>query len=390
MILKKIHIGGWFQRTTLHLSEVWDFLKYASSELDLPKDKLKSAKAKLNLASVRRESGFLEYLECRTRTGISFRIYEDGLIVLEKKCGDLSADSVALKDYYDSRLSPAISLIFSKGAPVPKELANIRTILPYIMTIEDGDKESVEGIFRIFKEKSHAVVCSAAVEVYRSGGVICINNLKDEDLAREVIDSQIFFREFKTQLHRYLMIHRILWEKIAAIKEMGKIRGTEIDALRNELVDYEKTITLIGARINQMSAYVRTREKIIGLRNLDAETRQIFELKYETLINTHEYIRHLWDMTHNYQKSAIDVFTDLQGKSTKNSISSLQLVTTIGVVAGIIGYLGKDSLPTLTTTGLVYFGILMILTYVINTLISRLYKRKQYPIRVSNDVREIK
>ncbi|MGK5086396.1 hypothetical protein WDW86_02465, partial [Bdellovibrionota bacterium FG-2] len=73
---------------------------------------------------------------------------------------------------------------------------------------------------------------------------------------REIIESQIFFREFKTQLHRYLDIHRSIWEKIKAIKEGGHIKGTDIDRLRGELSAYQKTINLIGARINQMPAYV--------------------------------------------------------------------------------------------------------------------------------------
>jgi hypothetical protein len=77
-----------------------------------------------------------------------------------------------------------------------------------------------------------------------------INNLKDEKLVREIIESQIFFREFKSQLHRYLAIHRILWEKIRTIKERGEIKGSEVDSLRNELSVYQKTINLIGARID--------------------------------------------------------------------------------------------------------------------------------------------
>jgi len=37
MKVEKIFVGGWFQRTTLHLSEIYDFLKEAKSPLDLNK-----------------------------------------------------------------------------------------------------------------------------------------------------------------------------------------------------------------------------------------------------------------------------------------------------------------------------------------------------------------
>ena len=37
MKIDGIYIGGWFQRTTLQLSEIYDFLKYGKSELALNK-----------------------------------------------------------------------------------------------------------------------------------------------------------------------------------------------------------------------------------------------------------------------------------------------------------------------------------------------------------------
>ena len=66
----------------------------------------------------------------------------------------------------------------------------------------------------IFPEDIYSALTTKNIEVYRAPGIILINNLKDEKLVREIIESQIFFREFKSQLHRYLAIHRILWEKI--------------------------------------------------------------------------------------------------------------------------------------------------------------------------------
>ena len=42
-----------------------------------------------------------------------------------------------------------------------------------------------------------------------------------------------------------------------------------------------------------------------------------FQFKFETLLDTHEYIKHLWGMTKNYLTSAIEIFSELQAKSTK-------------------------------------------------------------------------
>ena len=380
MTIQRIYIGGWFQRTTLHLTETWDFLKNAKSNLDFPKEKLDAARDSLDIISVSREAGPLEYLLAKTNKKISYRIYEDGLIVLEKEYVSLKEDFESIKDYYDNILSKALSLIFSKGAPVPKELANIKTILPYIVTVTDATKEEVENVFKNFSEDEYSVLATKNIEVHRSPGIILINNLRDENLTREIIESQIFFREFKSQLHRYLAIHRILWEKIREIKERGSIKGSDIDSLRNELSVYQKTINLIGARIDQMPTYVKTRQKITDVQKIDDYLQPLFQFKFETLLDTHEYIKQLWGMTKNYLTSAIEIFTDLQAKSTKNTISSLQLITTIGVVAGILGYLTKDSLPTFTPIGLVYFALLMAMTWIINGLVSKFYKNKKYDI----------
>ncbi len=380
MNLHKIYIGGWFQRTTLHLTEIWDFLKDEESRLDFSKKELHKARSALSIVDVMRESGPLEYISVRTDKNINYRIYEDGLIILEKEFDSLKEDFEQIRSYYENKLSKALSLIFSKGAPVPKELANIKTILPYIVTISDASKEDAMEIFTDFSETMYSTISTNNIEVYRSAGIILINNLKDERLTREIIESQIFFREFKSQLHRYLAIHRTLWERIRAIKERGQIKGLDIDALRNELSVYQKTINLIGARIDQMPAYVKTRQKITNIEKIDSHLQPLFQFKFETLLDTHEYIRHLWGMTKNYLTSAIELFADLQAKSTKNTISSLQLITTIGVVSGILGYLGKEVLPSFTIIGLVYFVLLMAMTWLINGAVSRFFKNKTYHI----------
>lgn len=381
MVIEKIYIGGWFQRTTLHLTEIWDFLKNSKTNLDFSAKDIKKFQASLGLTSLTRENGPLEYIKASTKKGIDFRIYEDGLIILEKNFESRQKDFDAIKDYYDTVLSKAISFIFSKGAPVPKELANIKTILPYIVTIKEGSAEDVERFFKEAKETIHARVEAQSMRVFRGTGLIVVDNIADEAVSREIIESQIFFREFKTQLHRYLEIHRNIWEKIQKIKEDKTIKGTNIDRLRNELSVYQKTINLIGARIDQMPAYVKTRQKMTNFKKVDVLLEPLFQSKFETLLDTHEYIKHLWGMTKNYLGSTIELFNELQAKSTKNSISSLQLITTIGVVSGILGYLTKNEWPQFTFIGLIYFVILLAITWLINNSVSTYFKNKNYTIK---------
>lgn len=390
MQIKKIYIGGWFQRTTLHLTEIWDFIKHLKTRSEFNAQDLAKARERLEIVDATRHNDGLEYILVTTRSDITYRIYEDGLIILERQFSELNRDFEAIRSYYDDQLSKSLSLIFSKGAPVPKELANIKTILPYIVTTEGGKKEEITELFDHQKEEIYSTISSGPVDVFRSAGLIVIDNLTNEELARELIESQIFFREFKTQLHRYLTIHRVLWEKIAAIKEIGSIKGSQIDDYRGDLGDYQKTIELIGARIKQMGVYLETRKKISDLKKIDDYLSPLFQFKYETLKDTHEYIKYLWEMTEDYLNSALDMFSELQEKSTKNTISSLQVITTIGVVAAILGYLGRDKLPVFTQIGLVYFVLLLAMTWVLNFVISRIYKAKKYKIEGSEIVKDIK
>jgi hypothetical protein len=391
MKIQRIYIGGWFQRTTLHLTEIWDFLKHKKSHSDFPAKKLLEAQAVLGITLLERRTAGLEYIYAETKDGLTYRIYEDGLIILEREgSGNLQKDFDLIRNYYDKKLSSSLSYIFSKGAPVPKELANIKTILPYIVTIQKGSRQEVTELYKKFKEEIYSTIATKNTQVYRSPQIIIINGLANESLAREIVESQIFFREFKTQLHRYLQIHRILWEKIAVIKEKGSIKGTEIDTYRNELSDYQKTVGLISSRIDQMGVYIRTRQKITDLKKVDEYLSPLVQFKFETLQDTHEYITYLWEMTAGYLSSAIEMFSELQQKSTKSSLSSLQVITTVGVVAGILGYLGRDQLPAFTQIGLLYFVLLLAMTWVINFTVSKFYKNKQYSIKGSDIIKNIK
>jgi hypothetical protein len=386
MKINNIAIGGWFQRTTLHLTEVWDFLKYGKSELDFPPETVQEARGRLRIKTIERRSGPLEYIEITTEKKIQYRIYEDGLIILEKKDVSFPKDLEEIRIYYEENLSKTLSFIFSKGAPVPKELADIKTILPFILTAQGGTVNDVKKLFGNLKETIYSITKAKKISVYRGSGLIVIHNLKDQDSIRSIIESQIFFREFKTQLHRYLMIHRNIWEKIASIKEQHQIKGANIDDLRNQLADYEKTVNLIGARIDQMDVYLKTRQKLTDLSKIGPALHPLFQFKFETLEDTLNYIRHLWKMTTNYLHGTVELINELQGKSTKNTISSLQLITTIGVVAAILGYLGKVDWPQFTYIGLIYFIFLLGATWIINKIVSEIYRHKKYPIKTSKIV----
>jgi hypothetical protein len=391
MVKKKelnVYFGGWYQRTTLHLTEVANFFSTGKSELPLVKEKLRELREGLELIEMSREAGSLEFVRARTKEGIEIQYYEDGLYILKLSSSNVIEAKEKLESYYHDRLAPAVAYIFSLGAPTPKELANIKTVHPIAVSVISKNPE--EYVIEEKYGEVYSSITSAELTVKKTANFIfLVTKPEYQGTAEGLVEMQIFFREFKDQLQRYLDIHRKLWEEISDIKERRLIRGREVERVRLQLDSYQKTINLISSRLNQMGAYVHTRADIAKEMKITQHLSSIFRYKFEVLINTQVYIKEIWAMTNNYLSAAIAVITEIKGQATNKSIQSLQLITTYGVVGGVIGYLSRDSLPRVTGSGMVYFGALMLATLVVNQLVKFAYQRVRYKIKFVERVKDI-
>ena len=252
----------------------------------------------------------IDYIEIITSYFIKIKIFEDGLIVLNSEDAreeTLFSDIDKITDYYENKLSKALNYLFSLGAPVPKELANIETVYPYFVVLDNAKKEQMNELLSKTDRQKYFEFDSKDYEVIRGDKYYFINNKsKNIDEIETYIQEQIFMREFKGQLHRYLNIHRIIWEKIDDVKEKKQVKGSDIIKFRSKIEGYQKTINLIESRINQMDSYLSTREKITRNKDDVNEFLGVFGYKYETLKNTLSYIKQLWSMTKNYVNSAMN------------------------------------------------------------------------------------
>ena len=52
MKINSIYVGGWFQRTMLQLSEIYDFLRDCKSQLDLDPQKLSEYRKALEIGKI--------------------------------------------------------------------------------------------------------------------------------------------------------------------------------------------------------------------------------------------------------------------------------------------------------------------------------------------------
>lgn len=386
MKISNIYIGGWFQRTMLQLSEIYDFLREAKTQLALDQDKLIEYRKNLQIGRIDYGVQGEEYIEFTTALNIKVKIFEDGLIILNNHNvseDTLFADMDALTDYYENKLSPAFSYLFSLGAPVPKELAHIETVYPYFVVTDKATKEEMNTLLTRTDKQKYFEFDNEKYDVIRGDIYYFINNKKAEaENIERYIEEQIFIREFKGQLHRYLNLHRIIWEKIDNVKDRASVKGADIVSFNTKLESYAKTITLIEGRINQMSTYLPTREKIAKSDKELVEFLNISGYRYETLKDTLDYIKYLWSMTKNYVSSAQKLFNGLKSDVSNKSINSLTLVTSMSAGASVIGLLTKSQ-PEFTIFGIAYFFILALIVLSLNKFLKFIQNNRRYKV---NDV----
>lgn len=393
MKINSIYIGGWFQRTMLQLSEIYDFLRDAGSQLKLNKHKLTELRDALAIGSIEYGVAGEEYVSFLTSEQIRVKIFEDGLIVVSSHQvteDTMFADIERLKAYYENNLSPAINYLFSLGAPVPKELAGIENIYPYFIVCDNAKREDIAELLSKTERQKYFEFDNKNYSVLRGDKYYFINNKKASlGNIERYIEEQIFIREFKGQLHRYLNLHRIIWEKIDAVKDRAKVKGSDVVKFTTKLESYEKTVTLIEGRIKQMSTYISTRERIAKEDGELTDFLAISGYRYETLRDTLDYIRDLWDMTQAYVRSALKLFDGIKQDITSSSINSLTIVTAMSAGAAIID-LFTESEPSFTTFGFFYFFILALIGWLSTKILSYIARKRKYEISDVDYDRNIK
>jgi hypothetical protein len=249
-------------------------------------------------------------------------------------------------------------------------------VVNMILKDVDGYKVDVKKFGKVYSQ-----INFSNVTVYKTPKYIFVATSPKATVSTDaVIEAQIFFREFKDQLEKYLSIHRDVWEQISKIKERKFIKGKDVEMIRNKLDSYKKTVNLIGNRINQMDSYIDTRSSIARHLKIKKYLVLFFQYKFEILTNSLDYITELWKMTSDYLDNAIQIIVEIENKTTNASIESLRIITTVGVIAGMAAYLTEESIPKLTGSSFIYFGILIIITWLVNMLVLKTYRARKHKL----------
>ena len=102
------------------------------------------------------------------------------------------------------------------------------------------------------------------------------------------------------------------------------------------------------------------------------------------MFNSLEYIKELWKMTEKYVNSSIQVLVEISNKTAVSGIRSIQVLASIGVFTGIVGYLTRDSLPKVSQVGVIYLLFLAAAVLIIDTTIKLYSKNKKYEMKFND------
>jgi hypothetical protein len=387
--IERIELGYWYPLTTLHLAEIQDFFSGRPTPLHLEGKKLLHYRSKLGIISSELKLNELEYIDMKARSNIRVRVFEDGLVTLSDDHTVLREDIRELTDYFRQAYLPAVRYLFSVGAPTPKELAGMDQESPCFIVANDCSKHQAESILKELGTEVEFELDTKDMTLYRGGEFFVIARKPHFTGDEELIETWIYFKEFESQLHHYMNLHRSIWSQIEVIKEERYIRGWQVKAQRTKLESYKKTIDLIEARIGQMDLYMGTRNKVASARGWDTYLSDILQFRYTNLEHTHDYVRSLWSMTQKYVDSAILLMTELTTQSTKTSVQALTVISSLGVVSNIITYLALPKLPKFSHSGEEYFFLLIIVALALNAIIGLVYMVARYRINAAGLTRDL-
>lgn len=336
MKISNIYIGGWFQRTTLQLSEVYDFLRDGTSQLKLNKDKLQEYHHALAVTEIEYGLAGEEFVTFTTEEGIGVKLYEDGLITL--RSDDISEEAMTneiqrLKDYYETRLSPAVNYLFSLGAPVSAELAHVENIYPYFIVCDNAPKDKLNELLAATDRQKYYEFTNKNYSILRGDEYYFINNKKaSPEVITRYIEEQIFIREFKAQLHRYLNLHRVIWENLNLIKTRLENRPKDYDELTDKFVGYQKSTAIIVARLQQMATYLPMRASIAREDQDLADFLAISGYRYDALDSTLAYVQSLWTMTSDRLRILHQLFSDAKFSRLLCALRPLIVLVVLAVI----------------------------------------------------------
>ena len=367
MKVNTIITGSWYPRTRFHLQEYYDFLLDGTALEELNKKEVKKAQRRLSPSDVTyiglSEGGRFDSVTADLH-GFSSTYFEDGLLLLSREVTDIDKDYKQIHKFFTEKVTTGLRLIYSVGVPsitFRKRREHAHTTI--VLSSRVSEKQAAEfmsdhddEISFIAKNKGHKVYFGKkhiVIETKSSSSIV----------TRKVISSIIFFREFENRLNKFLNLHRKVWSGIQDIREKKRIRLKDLPEIRDSLLDHQRDLAIVRARLGQMSDYLTERRKEIDEFGFADHLRKLEAYRFGKMQMNAAYMRRLWNMLEDYIGSTLKIIDLMYQDNIQKQLNVQQFIFLVGAIAGVVG-LGKlaDSQLVITTStgGLGYTGALLL------------------------------
>jgi len=336
--IERVYLGTWFPRTSLHLDELYRFLKSGEGIIGLNSQQVRQAHRVLSATNVEyHEEADFNFLEFSVNT-ITITITEDGLIMMGAPFTELGQTTAAISNVYQDRLGPALSYIYSRGAPLPKDLGDVKKLYPLIVVLSKAEPSTITDLFLSVNDAPFASVASSDMAIAFGKTMTVCNlrsNIPQADI-EELLRHLILFREFDSQLAEYMNRNRLIWEKISVIRESRTLKYRNFPDIRQQILSYSKTLSFIKARIAQMEDIAEERMLLIEP-EMKKRLHALSMDRFGHIEANQRYISHLNEMTSEYVDGTLHLFEALYQENTQRELGTLKFITLVGVLTSFFG-----------------------------------------------------
>jgi len=301
---------------------------------------------------------------------IYITISSEGTIILQLRKddkGDLAFENAAmLEHFFIEKLSPAVNYLFSLGAPLPKELQNIREAYPTIVIVKDAFEQELNQFIKTQKIEIYSRDISEKLDFF-FGEKTSIINVKHDAVPKDILlQEMIFLKEFPMQLKNYLAVHRMVWEKVDNIREVKSIAYKDFTRIREQMNGFLKTLSLMKARLAQMEDIIETKKEINNAMSQEG-LKDINIHRINNFIGDVKYVKDLWEMTIDYVKDTLNLIESVSRENIQRELSALKFVALIGAITSFFGmniaFPWEDRWDAIFLSSLAVIGIIIFVSF---------------------------
>ena len=322
MQLKKVYLGSWFPKTSLHLDELANFLVDGSVTELLDKELGIKIFKKLNPQNIAlKEKNGIKYLSA-TAGKFDFAYFEDGLLMTSVNAGkNLKNSCKDLAVFYNNTLSSAFAFIYSRGAKGLEIIRQPGLSKSFFVTAVNANKKEIGKFFQSVNKKIKEVHTHHDISVAYADELVLVsqNHSSGRGNPEHLLDYIIFFDEVQRHLNKLLYMHRHIWDEADLIISKSSVNLKELPEDNAQLTEYSNTVANIKARIKQMKLNLNYRQK-----KMSKDT--FFSQKVNNISQNLDYLDNLFEMTSTHLLNNVTELSSIYQNTQQTALNRLQML----------------------------------------------------------------